>query len=77
MFLLLTTTSWAEDGWFTYYFPADPAKAADYQGTPASVFNAGKDVLDAPAGKHGFVKVKDGHFYFEDGTRARFWGTKI
>ena len=29
-------------------------------------------LLDAPAGKHGFVRVKDGHFYFEDGTRIRF-----
>ncbi len=26
-------------------------------------------LLDAPAGKHGFVRVKDGHFMFEDGTR--------
>ena len=31
-------------------------------------------LLDAPAGKHGFVKVKEGHLYFEDGTRARFIG---
>lgn len=31
-------------------------------------------LLDAPAGKHGFVKVKNGHFYFEDGTRAKFVG---
>lgn len=31
-------------------------------------------LLDAPAGKHGFVKVKNGHFYFEDGTRAKFAG---
>lgn len=34
-------------------------------------------LLDAPAGKHGFMKVKDGHFYFADGTRVRFWGTNI
>ncbi len=34
-------------------------------------------LLDAPAGKHGFVRVKDGHFYFEDGTRARFLGFNI
>lgn len=34
-------------------------------------------LLDAPAGKHGFLTVKDGHFYFEDGTRARFWGLNI
>jgi len=67
----------AEEGWFPYWFPADPATAPDFQGLPASTFNAGKDVLDAPAGKHGFVKVKDGHFYFEDGTRARFWGTNL
>lgn len=31
-------------------------------------------LLDAPAGKHGFVRVKDGHLYFEDGTRALFIG---
>ena len=34
-------------------------------------------LLDAPAGKHGFVKVKDGHFYFEDGTRAKFLGFNV
>lgn len=34
-------------------------------------------LLDAPAGKHGFMKVKDGHFYYGDGIRARFWGTNI
>ena len=31
-------------------------------------------LLDAPAGKHGFVKARQGHLYFEDGTRARFIG---
>lgn len=66
-----------EEDWFLYYFPADPAKTPDYMGLPASTFNAGKEVLDAPAGKHGFVKVKDGHFYFEDGARAKFWGTNL
>ncbi len=34
-------------------------------------------LLDAPAGKHGFVEVRDGHFFFEDGTRARFIGFNI
>ncbi len=34
-------------------------------------------LLDAPAGKHGFLQTKDGHFYFEDGTRARFLGFNI
>lgn len=33
---------------------------------------------DAPAGKHGFLTAHpDGHFYFEDGTRARFFGTNL
>ena len=34
-------------------------------------------LLDAPAGKHGFLKVVDGHFQFEDGTAAKFWGTNL
>jgi len=34
-------------------------------------------LLDAPAGKHGFVKVKDGHFYFENGIRIRFFGVNL
>jgi hypothetical protein len=75
--LVLTCNAYAEEGWFPYWFPADPSKAPDYMGIPAYAFNAGKDVLEPPAGKHGFVKVKDGHFYFEDGTRARFWGTNL
>ena len=39
--------------------------------------NIGKLVLDYPAGKHGFLKTKNGQFIFEDGTRARFWGTNL
>lgn len=34
-------------------------------------------LLDAPAGKHGFVRVKDGHLYYENGQRARFLGFNI
>lgn len=34
-------------------------------------------LLDAPAGKHGFVQSRNGHLYFEDGTRARFFGFNI
>ncbi|HEY3416152.1 MAG TPA: hypothetical protein VGM23_04630, partial [Armatimonadota bacterium] len=33
--------------------------------------------LDAPAGKHGFVTVKNGHFAFDDGTRMRFFGINL
>ena len=34
-------------------------------------------LLDAPAGCHGFVTSRDGHLYFEDGTRARFLGFNL
>ena len=29
---------------------------------------------DAPAGKHGFVQSRDGHLFFPNGQRAKFWG---
>ncbi len=32
---------------------------------------------EKPAGKHGFLKVNDGKFIFEDGTEAKFWGTNF
>lgn len=31
-------------------------------------------LLEAPAGKRGFVRVQGERFVFEDGTEARFWG---
>lgn len=37
-----------------------------------------RDLLEAPAGRHGFAFVgRDGRLYFEDGTRARFWGVNV
>lgn len=34
-------------------------------------------LLDTPAGKHGFVRVRNGHMVFEDGKRARFLGFNV
>lgn len=34
-------------------------------------------LLDAPAGKHGFVESRNGHLYFANGTRARFLGFNV
>jgi hypothetical protein len=34
-------------------------------------------LLDAPAGKHGFIQVKDGHLATADGQRIRLWGVNI
>ena len=32
---------------------------------------------EAPAGKHGFLKVRGDKFAFDDGTEARFWGVNM
>ncbi len=51
--------------WYAYQPPAKASDAAiDF-----SYLN------EKPAGTHGFVSVKKGHFAFVDGTRVRFWGT--
>lgn len=54
-------------GWYTYKSPAKPSDAA----LDLSFLN------DKPAGTHGFVSVKNGHFTFADGTRVRFWGSDL
>jgi hypothetical protein len=34
-------------------------------------------LLDAPAGKAGFIRVQGGHFVKPDGQRIRFWGVHL
>jgi hypothetical protein len=53
-----------------YEIVVDPALSGSH-------FVDWSSLLDAPAGKHGFIKVADGHLAFEDGTPAKFWGTNI
>jgi hypothetical protein len=56
-------------GWYRFEpLPIDYARA-----TAADA----SDLLDPPAGKHGFLTVRGEHFVFQDGTPARFWGTNI
>ncbi len=54
--------------WFT--FPLNPKK----QMKPLVDLSS---LLDAPAGKHGMVQSKNGHFFFADGKEARFWAVNI
>lgn len=55
--------------WYPFTFPLDDTNLDSIDLT---------GFLDAPAGKHGFLTVRDdGHFYFQDGTRARFFGTNV
>lgn len=56
-------------GWYPFTFPLDDTNLDAIDLT---------SLLDGPAGKHGFLAVRpDGHFYFADGSRARFFGTNI
>ena len=53
--------------WFVYEYPT----SAEVAGTPLDV----SSLLDAPAGKHGFLTGTEGErFKFEDGTTVRFNG---
>ena len=60
--------------------PSDGGKWYRLDPPPAGTTGVWVDwssLLDAPAGKHGFLKSEEGRFRFEDGTPARFWGTNL
>jgi hypothetical protein len=63
--LMFSAAALGEDAWppFTVGWPAGGTSPADVS-----------FLLSAPAGKVGFVRVKDGHFVQPDGTRFRIWG---
>src|SRR5499426_715806 len=48
----------------------------DHRGGADSVIDL-SFLLDAPAGKHGFVRVANGHLMTGDGKRLRLWGVNI
>lgn len=48
----------------------------DHPGRSQSLIDM-RFLLDGPAGKHGFLTVKDGHFRFANGQRFRCWGVNI
>src|SRR5512133_2772270 len=62
---------------FGHLFAQDPEGWFPYQSTNTA--EAGiigmADWLDAPAGKHGYLKMEVDDFSFEDGTKNKFWGT--
>jgi len=63
--------------WFPFAIPLlDPTGGSGVEGLPSAL--DARDLVDAPTGRKGFLKVgRDGHFYWENGERARFWGTNI
>src|SRR5262245_49522102 len=48
----------------------------DHRGGAASVIDL-SFLLDAPAGKHGFARIANGHLVAGDGKRLRLWGVNI
>lgn len=56
-------------GWNKY-------EAGDTKKISGSILDMSK-YLDAPAGKHGRLKVQGEKFVFEDGTSIKFWGTNL
>ncbi len=58
----------ADDAW-----PAFPVAWKDTASSPADV----SFLLRAPAGRDGFVRVKDGHLVHADGSRLRIWGMNV
>lgn len=55
--------------WYPYTLP----KVDDVKGTIMDMSH----LLDAPAGKHGFVHAENDKMVFEDGTPFRFWGINV
>lgn len=62
----------------TAALPHIPLLDPNTPGLPAATIADNSDLLSAPAGARGFLFVgTDGRFYFEDGTRGRFWGINV
>ncbi len=49
---------------------------ADWRGSAESPVSL-SFILDAPAGKRGFIEVRDGHTVYPDGRRFRMWGGNL
>jgi len=63
---MLSAATVDHTGWFTFQVP--------WNDTSVNATNLAS-MVEAPAGKRGFVQVgSDGHFGYQDGTRARFSG---
>jgi hypothetical protein len=61
------------------YYPSPAVAVLDPNITPyprSSLHNF-SDLLEAPAGKRGFLQSNGEHFTWQDGTRARFWGINV
>jgi len=66
--LAVAGQSRAAETWMPFHLPWE---------APTEAVADARFLLDPPAGKHGPIAVRDGHFFFANGRRARFWGTNM
>jgi hypothetical protein len=66
--MLTHQTAAAEERWTPFHLP--------WEAPTDAVANA-RFLLEAPAGKHGPITVRDGHLAFKNGKRVRFWATNL
>lgn len=57
-----------EERWVPFHLPWK---------TPSRALVDASFLLDSPAGKHGQLEVRKGHFHFQHGPRVRFWGVNL
>jgi len=66
--LAITAVARADEHWVPFHLPWD---------APPEAIADARFLLDPPAGKHGPLRVRDGHFCFHNGNRVRFWATNL
>lgn len=66
--LALTSVAVNADQWVPFHLP--------WEAAPDALADA-RFLLDPPAGKHGFIQVRDGHFWFPGVGRKRFWAVNL
>ena len=66
--LAMATTVWADENWVPFHLP--------WEAPPGAIADA-RFLLDPPAGKHGPISIRDGHFSFANGSRVRFWAVNL
>ena len=66
--LTLCASARADNAWPPFHHPWEAPKEA----VADAAF-----LLDAPAGKHGHVVVRNAHLTFEKAGRVRFWATNL
>ncbi len=74
------TSNGGDAQWTPYHVVTGTTSWLPVTASPAIVANSALDaskLLDAPAGKNGFVTVKDGRLHFTKGGRARFFGVSL